>query len=126
MYLKDFLQVQVKSKRNCKRARVFSMTKAEETVYKILISEQHAIIAQQVRNLFQLDGGGMYIPDFLVIDADSMIRVIEVKGGYRGAGFEQGYERYKRAAAQFSNKRIFSFELWEVTKDGITRQFWDA
>ncbi len=126
MYLKDLLQIQVRSKHNCKRAHVFKMTKAEETVYKLLISEQHRLIAQQVRNLFQLDGGGMYIPDFVVFSDALPIRVIEVKGGYRGAGFEQGYERYKRAALQFSRSGLFSFELWEVRKDGITRQIWNA
>lgn len=140
MYLKDLLKVgkvrngrltpsplAFHTKTNCKKTRVFKMTKAEQTVYNALISKYpSALIAQQVRNLFQLEGGGMYIPDFLVVNAPSLPPlVVEVKGGYRGAGFEQGYERYKRAAAQFTKNGLFAFELWEVKGTTINVQCWD-
>ena len=55
----------------------------------------------------------MYIPDFIVF-GPGPARVIEVKGGYRGPGAEQGYERYKRAALQYSGNGAFFFELWTV------------
>ena len=58
------------------------------------------IIAQPTR-FFHLTGGGTYTPDFLLIDGGG-VTVYEVKGGYRGAGWEQGYERYKRAAFEWS------------------------
>ena len=47
------------------RKRVLKMTTAERVVYEHLKGKgEH--VAQQVRNLFMLDGGGMYIPDFIV------------------------------------------------------------
>lgn len=94
------------------RKRVLKMTAAERVVYAQL-KDKGAHVAQQVRNLFMLDGGGMYIPDFIVF-GPGPARVIEVKGGYRGPGAEQGYERYKRAALQYSGNGAFFFELWTV------------
>lgn len=92
------------------------MSKSEELVSKALheLYKDGSHIAQQVRNVFMLAGGVMYIPDFVVFRPNGVIEVIEVKGGYRGAGFEQGEERYKSAAAQYGNKAPFYFSLWRV------------
>ena len=104
------------------------MSKSEELVAAVLREKYNGgeVIAQQVRNLFMLAGGVMYIPDFMVFRPDGIINVIEVKGGYRGAGFEQGEERYKSAAAQYS-KAPFYFSLWRVdNKKSITIEHWMA
>lgn len=104
-----------------------SATKAEETALERLKQEcegQDSLICAQVRNLFPLAGGGTYIPDFVVLSPHGA-RVVEVKGGYRGPGWEQGRERYKRAAAQYSGKAGVSFELWEVKGKAINIQQWE-
>ena len=115
-------------KTNCQQKRSLSMSKSEELVAAALHEKYNAgeVIAQQVRNLFMLAGGVMYIPDFMVFRPDGIINVIEVKGGYRGAGFEQGEERYKSAAVQYS-KAPFFFSLWRVnTKERtITIEQWN-
>ena len=104
-----------------------SATKAEETALERLKQEcegTDTLICAQVRNLFPLAGGGTYIPDFVVLSPHGA-RVVEVKGGYRGPGAEQGRERYKRAAAQYSGKAGVAFELWEVKKEEIQIQKWE-
>ena len=58
-----------------------------------------------------LEGGGTYRPDFMVMNpAGPRVRLIEVKGGYKGPGWEQGIERYRRARQQWGQK--FAFEMW--------------
>lgn len=104
-----------------------SATKAEETALERLKQEcegMDALICAQVRNLFPLAGGGTYIPDFVVLSPHGA-RVVEVKGGYRGPGWEQGRERYKRAAAQYSGKAGVAFEIWEVKGKAINIQQWE-
>jgi len=58
-----------------------------------------------------LTGGGMYTPDLLVLRQGQPPLCVEVKGGYRGAGWEQGYERYRRAAYEWGP--WMEFALWE-------------
>lgn len=83
-------------------------------------------IAQQVRNLFPMEGGGEYIPDFVLLRPDGGITVIEAKGGYKGPGAEQGHERYARAAALYSTPAC-AFEKWIVARDGsITVEEWEG
>ena len=128
MYLKELIaknktrcgrlttQPAINIKKNCQQKRILSMSKCEELVLQAL-HEQYkdgAHIAQQVRNVFMLAGGVMYIPDFVVFRPNGVIEIIEVKGGYRGPGYEQGEERYKSAAAQYGNKAPFNFSLWRV------------
>lgn len=81
------------------------------------------ILVQAVR--LPLDGGGVYIPDFFQVWENGAI-AYEVKGGYRGAGWEQGYERFKRAALQYA-RDDFQFILatfdrkrneWDIQKWG--------
>lgn len=74
-------------------------------------------ICQQVRNLFPLPGGNVYIPDFVLVYPNGLMRVIECKGGYKGPGFEQGIERYKRTA-QLYDSPMCRFELWTRQRDG--------
>lgn len=49
------------------------------------------------------DDGARYTPDILVAWQDSRKAIVcyEVKGGYRGPGWEQGMERFQRARLAF-------------------------
>ena len=53
---------------------------------------------------FEFEDGDTYTPDFLLLAGGRGQVVVEVKGGYRGAGWEQGWERFKRAAAVFGRE----------------------
>ena len=71
---------------------------------------ERCVFAQPCR-FFALAGGGTYTPDFLVVRPGEPVRAIEVKGGYRGPGWEQGVERYRRAALEWSDGILFQFEM---------------
>ncbi len=58
----------------------------------------------QPPRFFQFEDGDTYTPDFLLLVEGRGQVVVEVKGGYRGAGWEQGWERFKRAAAVFGRE----------------------
>ena len=90
-------------------------TKTEEKVRLWLESEGYRIVTQPT-NLFPMAGGGRYTPDFLAWkDDEDGILVVEAKQeGAHYRGYEQGYERYKRAALQYSGNGAFFFELWTV------------
>lgn len=107
-------RMKVRVTEGARRRRTLKMTRAEQAVYEILGKGGYETVAQQVRNLFMLDGGGMYIPDFIAFAPGQPALAVEVKGGYRGPGAEQGYERYRRAALQYSGRGCFAFELWTV------------
>jgi hypothetical protein len=96
-----------------------AMNKTEARMYGRLLATGHArrdIFPQPCR-FFRLSGGGTYTPDFLVFDvAVGVCQVIEVKGGYRGPGWEQGVERYKRAALEYGGAGSpfrFSMYTWD-------------
>lgn len=93
------------------KSRLDGLNKTERRFYDEILTgvDKKSVIVQPPR-LFELIGGGTYTPDFLVI-ADGKAFAIEIKGGYRGPGWEQGYERYKRAAAQWNNG-WFQFCMW--------------
>lgn len=91
------------------------------------------IIAQPTR-LFPLAGGGTYTPDFLAWEPlTSCVWVVEVKtAGAHYHGWEQGYDRYKRAALQYSQpgspwryalltwharRREWTFEEWNTNEE---------
>ena len=61
--------------------------------------------------------GTSYTIDFLVVWLDRAPTCVEVKGGYRGPGWEQGYERYRRARDAWT---AFAWELWEL-REGAWR-----
>lgn len=98
-------------------------TKAEECAKAALEREGWTVLCQPLR--LPLDAKGTYVPDLLAFRPDEPgLRVIEVKGGYRGPGYEQGYERYYRAAQTWDCPAL-RFELWE-TKGGrvLSREAW--
>jgi len=76
--------------------------------------KNYHVISQPTR-FFPLQGGGTYTPDFLLIAKDaSTDLVFEIKGGYKGAGWEHGMERYKRAAAQYHCDGLrFRMATWD-------------
>lgn len=91
---------QRKANRLNKTETIFLNTQLE----KIIGFISATTIIQPLR-FFEMTGGGTYTPDFVVIHGQGM-DVFEVKGGYKGAGWEQGVERYKRAAYEFDNEYI--------------------
>jgi hypothetical protein len=77
------------------------------------------VLAQAL--VLPLSGGDTYRPDLLILApcqdfSGSLCRVIfvEVKGGYKGPGWEQGIERYKRAVVEYP---ALEFELWDMAKE---------
>lgn len=104
---------------NCQSVKIKSRerpkTKGNVTEHRALdlIMEQYpdGCVFCQPSRFFKLEGGGTYTPDFLVFREGQPVVVVEVKGGYKGPGAEQGIERYKRAAAQWDGP-IFKFQMW--------------
>lgn len=93
-------------------------------------SGEALVMCQQVR--IPLEGGGGYIPDFVVWQ-DGGVEIIEVKGGYKGDGWEQGWDRYKRAAAYLERfgvkcklaewmpkEKNWIIKTWQEMKNGRT------
>ena len=67
----------------------------------------------QPPRFFEFEDGDTYTPDFLLMAGGRGQIVAEIKGGYRGPGWEQGWERFKRAAAAFGRERGREFWLCE-------------
>lgn len=109
--------------RNHMRMRAMNMT--EGMFYAWLLSRKpDAKVIPQPRMLFPLAGGGTYTPDFLEI-TDTGVNVWEVKGGYKGPGAEQGYDRYKRAALEWADRKIrFAMATYDRKKGTWTIEHW--
>jgi hypothetical protein len=82
-----------------------------------------AIIMAQALTL-PLSGGDTYRPDIVILKPcdwfrGSLLRMVlvEVKGGYKGPGWEQGVERYKRAVVEYP---ALEFELWDMAAKEAT------
>jgi len=56
------------------------------------------------------DWNDSYSPDVFVQWDDGSFTLYEVKGGYRGPGWEQGWERFKRACSTWPSLPL---EMWE-------------
>jgi hypothetical protein len=74
----------------------------------------HAIISQGFK--LPLQDGGTYTADYFAVPVNGRSTIIEVKGLYRGPGWEQGIERYRRARYQW--EKYFNFEMWETFGKG--------
>lgn len=59
------------------------------------------------------DGTG-YTPDLVLYHETGRVELLEVKGNYRGPGWEQGYERYRRAQDVFG--KWFAFRMVDARK----------
>ncbi len=111
------------------KTRIASLNKTERRFYETVIPEvfkgQEYIVITQPPRLFELTGGGTYTPDFLVCTNDT-VHVCEIKGNYKGPGWEQGIERYKRAAAQFNMLCIqFTMYTWDAKQKRWRVSKWD-
>ena len=98
------------------------MNKTEARFLEILKRDyKGALVIPQPTRFFRFPNGDTYTPDFLVINGDGVF-VFEVKGGYRGPGWQQGYERYHRAKERFeSAENHIDFQL--VTWDAKMREW---
>lgn len=98
-----------------RKYRVDQLNKTERRFYDSFLRTQDGIdfkVIVQPTNFFELEKKGCYTPDFIVVTPDAKpITVIEIKGGYQGPGWEQGYERYFRAAQQYDGK-FFEFLMY--------------
>jgi hypothetical protein len=106
-----------------------AMNKTETMAAQWLRLNGFACLIAQPTRLFPLAGGGTYTPDFLAWERSGAggVWVIEVKGGYRGPGAEQGYDRYKRAALQYSppgSPWRFALLTWHARRREWTWEAW--
>lgn len=104
-----------KAQTECRR-RMDTLNKTERRYYDTFLAEEVAngvpVIVQAPRFL-ELDGGGTYTPDFVVV-REWGLEIVEIKGGYMGPGWEQGIERYRRVAAQYDSDRMrFRMATWD-------------
>lgn len=90
------------------------MNKSESEYHLILLSGagNGDLVIEQPTRLLRFPNGDTYTPDFCVMRADGIVEFHEVKGGYRGPGYEQGMERFNRAAERFgcSTRKFFMAE----------------
>lgn len=92
----------------------------------LMRSAPKMVILPQPPRFFELTGGGTYTPDFLVVTESGPILSIEVKGGYRGPGWDQGYERYKRTALEWDGKGFrFVMATWNAKDKTWWMEAWD-
>jgi hypothetical protein len=109
--------------------RLDSCNKTEARFYREVLAraDKTLVILPQPPRFFELTGGGTFTPDFLVLAEVGPVHVVEVKGGYRGPGWEQGYERYKRAALEWNGCGFrFLLATWNAKSQGWTMEPWDA
>ena len=97
-----------------RKPRLLTLNKTERRFYDSFLATQDGIDFKaiiQPSRFFELEKSGTYTPDFLVFTPGKPVAVIEIKGGYKGPGAEQGYERYYRAAQQYDGK-FFEFLMY--------------
>lgn len=101
------------------------MNKTEERFYnrlKLSTNPARVLVIPQPTRLFRFDDGDTYTPDFLCVEfaEDGLSRVVAVEVKMEGAhynGWEQGFERYKRAKERFSQYGIeFKMAIWQPKK----------
>ena len=114
---------------NSGTTRQKKMNKTEARAMEWLRFQGYSGIIAQPTRLFPLAGSGSYTPDFLAWrSGEPGVWVVEVKSaGAHYHGWEQGYDRYKRAALQYSQpgspwryalltwharRREWTFEAW--------------
>lgn len=109
------------------RTRLDRCNKTEMRFYWEWLEEKDGfgnVVIVQPPRFFELQGGGTYTPDFVEVRPSGVV-VWEVKGGYKGPGWEQGIERYKRAALQYNNNYItFRMAKWDRKKMTWTISSW--
>jgi hypothetical protein len=84
-------------------------TKAEAAFLEILRAWRHkGMIRQWLEQavILRFADGTTYRPDYTAVTHQGELWHIEVKGGYRGPGWEQGYERFRRARDVFQGPGV--------------------
>jgi hypothetical protein len=116
-----------KAVREATRLEKCNKTEARFHREVLLRAPGRLVILPQPPRFFELKGGGTYTPDFLALPEGGPVHVFEVKGGYRGPGWEQGVERYRRAALEWDGR---GFRFVMATWDAKDRQWridpWDG
>ena len=109
--------------------RLDGINKTERRYYDTFLADRDGVdctVLVQPPRLFELDGGGTYTPDFFVINEKGCVSV-EIKGGYKGPGAEQGIERWKRAAAQWADERLaFVLSTWHRKERRWVAETWNT
>lgn len=108
--------------------RLEKCNKTESRFYREVLAraDNTLVILPQPPRFFELPCGDSYTPDFLVLPDTGPVYSCEVKGGYRGPGWEQGYERYKRAAAQWDGAGFrFLMATWDAKDQTWRMATWD-
>lgn len=118
------------SKIDAKNAKLENMPKLNKTemrFFRDCLADAGGIIIAQPTRFFHLTGGGTYTPDFLLIDGGG-VTVYEVKmAGAHYHGWEQGYERYKRAALEFSRPWLaFAMATWQGKLNTWKIETWES
>jgi hypothetical protein len=84
-------------------------TKAEMAFAEILRAWRHKGMIRQWLDqavILRFADGTRYRPDYTAVTNQGELWHIEVKGGYRGPGWEQGYERFRRARDVFQQPGV--------------------
>ena len=99
---------------------------AREWLARYCAGFKECFVVPQPTRFFRLTGGGTYTPDFLVLHEEGA-SVFEVKmAGAHYAGWEQGYERYKRAALEFSRPWLsFVMATWQGKLNAWKIETWE-
>lgn len=87
------------------------MNKSEAAVLMMLMEKYPGALVLPQCRILPFDDGTSYRPDFEVVGTGRKAIIVEVKGGYRGMGYEGGMERYRRARDQY--RSWFKFQLWQ-------------
>ena len=107
----------IPSKIDAKNAKLDNMPKLNKTemrFFRDCLADADGVVIAQPTRFFRLSGGGTYTPDFILIHGGG-VTVYEVKTqGAHYHGWEQGYDRYKRAALEFSRPWLtFVMATWQ-------------
>ena len=99
---------------------------AREWLARYCAGFKECFVVPQPTRFFRLTGGGTYTPDFLVLHEEGA-SVYEVKmAGAHYHGWEQGYERYKRAAFEFSRPWLsFVMATWQGKLNAWKIETWE-
>lgn len=101
---------------------VAKLNVSEKRVAALLAAQGMTVVGQALR--LPLSGGGEYRPDLVAWSPGcASVLVVEVKGGYRGPGWEQGYDRYKRAALEWDGAPLV-FVRFERDGSRWRRIYW--
>lgn len=98
------------SKGKKKRDDVYDSDAEARFAQWVLTWPNRPVYVQPHPKPIKLSDGQEFRVDFLLIFDGGTYQYAEVKGGYKGPGWEQGHERYKRARAEHPMVRFGMYE----------------